>query len=129
MEFFRQEFWSRLLFPAPRDLSDPEIELAPLTSPALACGSFTTVPPGKLKYINLTSPQVRKQNITRSLEVLLCLFQSLTSPPCNGSSFSSVQFSCSVVSYSLRPHGLQHTRLPCPSPSPRVYPNSCSLSW
>ena len=42
--------------------------------------------------------------------------------------FSSVQFSCSVVSNSLWPHGLQHARLPCPSPTPRVYPNSCPLS-
>ena len=42
---------------------------------------------------------------------------------------SSVQFSCSVVSDSLRPHALQHTRLPCPSPTPRVYSNSCPLSW
>ena len=40
----------------------------------------------------------------------------------------SVQFSHSVVSDSLRPHGLQHARLPCPSPSPRVYSNSCPLS-
>ena len=40
----------------------------------------------------------------------------------------SVQFSCSVVSSSLRPHGLKHARPPCPSPTPRVYPNSCSLS-
>ena len=40
----------------------------------------------------------------------------------------SVQFSCSVVSDSLQPYGLQHTRLPCPSPTPGVYPNSCSLS-
>ena len=40
----------------------------------------------------------------------------------------SVQFSCSVVSDSLQPHGLQHTRPPCPSPAPRVYPNSCPLS-
>ena len=32
--------------------------------------------------------------------------------------FSSIQFSHSVVSDSLRPHGLQHTRLPCPSPTP-----------
>ena len=39
-----------------------------------------------------------------------------------------VQFSCSVVSDSLWPHGLQHARLPCPSPTPRVYSNSCSLS-
>ena len=37
-------------------------------------------------------------------------------------------FSCSVTSSSLWPHGLQHTRLPCPSPSPRVCSNSCPLS-
>ena len=42
--------------------------------------------------------------------------------------FSSVQFSCSVMSNSLRPHGLQHARLPCPSPTPRAYSNSCPLS-
>ena len=42
--------------------------------------------------------------------------------------FSSVQFSRSVVSYSLRPHGLQHTRPPCPSPTPGVYSTSCQLS-
>ena len=46
------------------------------------------------------------------------------------SRFSSVQFSRSVVSDSLRPHELQHTRPPCPSPSPRVYSNSCpSSQW
>ena len=42
--------------------------------------------------------------------------------------FSSVQFSCSVMSDSLQPHGLQHARPPCPSPTPRVYSNSCPLS-
>ena len=41
---------------------------------------------------------------------------------------SSVQFSCSVMSDSLRPHGLQHTRLPCPSPHPRACSNSCPWS-
>ena len=40
----------------------------------------------------------------------------------------SVQFSCSVMSDSLRPHGLQHTRLPYPSPTPEACSNSCSLS-
>ena len=39
-----------------------------------------------------------------------------------------IQFSRSVVSNSLRHHGLLHTRPPCPSPPPRVYPNSCPLS-
>ena len=40
-----------------------------------------------------------------------------------------VQFSHSVMSGSLRPHGLQHTRSPCLSPTPGVYPNSAPLSW
>ena len=42
--------------------------------------------------------------------------------------YYSVQFSHSVVSNSLRPHGLQHARPPCPSPAPRVHPISCPLS-
>ena len=40
----------------------------------------------------------------------------------------SVQFSLSVVSDSLRPHESQHTRPPCPSPTPGVHPNSCASS-
>ena len=44
--------------------------------------------------------------------------------------FSSVQFYRSVVSCSLRPHALQHTRPPCPSPTPRVHSVSCpSSQW
>ena len=42
----------------------------------------------------------------------------------------SVQFSRSVVSNSLWPHGLQHAKLPCPSPTPKAYSNSCpSCQW
>ena len=41
----------------------------------------------------------------------------------------TVQFSHSVVSDSLWPHGLQHTRLPCPSPTPGACSNSCPSSW
>ena len=40
-----------------------------------------------------------------------------------------LQFSCSVVSDSLRPHGLQHSRPPCTSPTSGVYSNSRPLSW
>ena len=40
----------------------------------------------------------------------------------------TVQFSCSVMSHSLRPHEPQHTRPPWPSPTPEVYSNSCPLS-
>ena len=51
--------------------------------------------------------------------------------PCTGTwvLYCSVQFSLSVVSNSLWPHGLQHTRLPCPSPTPGAYSNSCPLHW
>ena len=42
--------------------------------------------------------------------------------------FSSVQFSCLFVSNSLWLHELRHARPPCPSPTPKVYPNPCPLS-
>ena len=42
---------------------------------------------------------------------------------------SSIQFTCSVWSDSLWPHGVQHAKPPCPSPTPGVYPNSYLLSW
>ena len=43
--------------------------------------------------------------------------------------FSSVQFSCSIVSDSLQPQELKHARPPCLSPTPEVHPNSCPSSW
>ena len=45
--FFRQECWSRLTFPPPRDLPNPGIKPGSLVPPALAGGFFTTAPPGK----------------------------------------------------------------------------------
>ena len=48
--------------------------------------------------------------------------------PSSNSNNHMFQFSRSVLSDSLQPHGLQHTRLPCPSPTPRAYSNSCPLS-
>ena len=53
-------------------------------------------------------------NIVHMLTVLILLYVS--------------HFSHSVVSDSLQPHGLQHARPPCPSPTPRVHSNSCPLS-
>ena len=52
--------------------------------------------------------------------LIYCLYQWLC--------VSLIQFSCSVMSDSLWPHGLQHTRLPCPSPSPLAFSNLCPLS-
>ena len=43
--------------------------------------------------------------------------------------FSSVQFSCLVMSNSFWPQESQHTRPPCLSPTPRIYPNSCPSNW
>ena len=50
VEFFRQEYWSRLSYSPPRDLPDPGIEPASPVSPVLASGLFTAVPPGKPPY-------------------------------------------------------------------------------
>ena len=46
-----------------------------------------------------------------------------------GHQFSSIQFSRSVVSDSLRPHESQHARPPCPSPTPKVHWDSRPSSW
>ena len=66
--------------------------------------------------------KIKLNPVTRGLRCVLWFFKvaNLT---------HSVQFSCSVMSDSLQPHGLQHARPPCPSPTPRVYSNSCPLSW
>ena len=52
-----------------------------------------------------------------------------TSPILSSLFYCLIQFSHSVMSDSLRLHGLQHAKPPCPSPTPRVHPNSCPLSW
>ena len=82
--------------------------------PALAGRFLTPGPPGKSLCLTFNSC------ITQ-----LCIsrFKNLILPV-------SVQFSCSVVSDSLQPHGLQHARLPCPSTTARAYSNSCpSRQW
>ena len=59
---------------------------------------------------------VNKTEVDIFLE-FCCFFHDLT-----------IQFSHSVMSDSLRPHGLKHTKIPCPSPDLGIYSNSCSLS-
>ena len=66
-----------------------------------------------------TKPQIVNLRHNISPRIVLLLFFSV---------LSWVQFSRSVVSNSLKPHGLQHARLPCPSLVPRVCWNLCSLS-
>ena len=98
-----KEYWSGLPFSTLRDLFNTGIN--PSTSlafPALAGGLFTTEPPGKssLMYIISYDPW-------HFIYSLLWLF------------------SCSVVPDYLQPHGLQHSRLTCPSLSPGACSNSC----
>ena len=73
-------------------------------------------PPG-----DLSDPGIKP--MCPALQVDSSLLSRLGSP---NTPFS--QFSHSVVSESLRPHGLQHARPPCPSPTPRVHSDSCPLS-
>ena len=56
------------------------------------------------------------------------LYVNVFNSKCYSTTYSSVQFSHSVTSNSLWPHGLQHARLPCPSPTPEACSNSCSSS-
>ena len=109
--FSRQEYWSGLPFTSPGDHLDPQIRSR---SPALWADSLPTEPLGKpysqyysLMYINR----------------VFIITQRATAP-------ISVQFSCSVMSDSLWPHGLHYARLLCPSLTPGAYSNSCpSNQW
>ena len=65
-----------------------------------------------------------------SVSVISTLLCCVSVSPTRSCIFSSVQFSRSVVSKSLRPHESQHVRPPCPSPTPGVHSNSCpSSQW
>ena len=72
--------------------------------------------------VDLPNPGIEPGSPALQVDSLLT---ELWKKPING-----VQFSCSVVSDSSRPHGLQHASPPCTSPTPGVYSNSClSSRW
>ena len=108
--FSRQEYWTGLPFP-PQGIF-PTQELT-LRSPALQADSLPT----ELR---------RKPHIWG-----VCVLNSITD---HNSDYNCIRFismllfSGSAESDSWRPHGLQHARRPCPSPTSRVYSNSCPLS-
>ena len=82
--------------------------------------------PSKIRFSINNTDNVKNinkyKNIVRKCNPLLLLLLLLLSR------FSSVQFSCSVVSDSLWPHESQHARPPCPSSTPRAYSNLCPSS-
>ena len=106
--FSRQECWSGLPCPPPRDFPVPGFEPMSLMSPALASRFFITSATWGAPELLMDS---QDYDCRKSVEL------------------SWVQFSRSVVSNPLWPHGLKHTRPPCPSPTPGVYSNSCPFSW
>ena len=118
MKFSRQEYWSGLPFLSPGDLPDPGIKPG---SPALLVDTLPSQPPGKHCW------DLLPQKI--SFKVVLLIDNVLGHPRVLMQMISSVQFSHLVVSDALRPHWLQYTKLPYPSPTPGAYSNSCSLRW
>jgi len=66
--------------------------------------------------------------LSSSTDLDICFCAAHCLDYCSFVLYSSVQFSHSILSDSLQRHGLQHARAPCPSPSPRVYSNSCPSS-
>ena len=137
MEFSRPEYWSRSPFSSPGHLPNPGIESR---SPALQVDSLPEKPSKVIAMIWMfTSLSVV---VSRSGPGTIPVVQWLRIFISNAedahliagwrtkiSYATSLQFSHSVVSDSLKTHRLQHARPPCPSPIPRVYPNSCPLSW
>ena len=126
MGFSRQEYWSGLPFPSPGDLPNPGIEP---WSPTLQADALTSEPPGK--PMRVYNSHWFTAILKSSQEITACFFlrsQSYFLGRIFPLLFSSVQFSLSVVSDSLRPHRLQHARLPCPTLTPRVYSHSGPLS-
>ena len=91
-----------------------------------------TLPPRRDKTLILITVQTGSQTSNNPAPVKVCLWshwsrKALGFQAC-AQQFSSVQFSHSVMSNSLRPHGLQHARPPCPATTPGAYSSSCPLS-
>ena len=109
MEFPRQEYWSGLPFPSQEIFPTQGLNLGLLHWRQILYHLIQQGSPRSIEETWYNLVFVKKGTIK-------CL------------SLSSVQFNCSVISNSLRPHESQHTRPPCPSPTPGVHSNSCPLS-
>ena len=101
VQLWKQEIWSSLIFLLPW--------LSPRVRALLAVREFW----------RFAIPLMKETDCSKSW------FSQINSRFLIFGTATSVQFSRSVMSDSLQPHESQHTRPPCPSPTPEVYPNSC----
>ena len=123
MGYPRQEYWTGLPFPPPGDLSDRGVEPG---SPALQVDSWLSVTTWE---VHCLGSNLQDQKFKMGQKPFNKDSQYLWGPISYIISFiSSVQFSRSVMSDSLQPLQSQHTRLPCPSPTPGVHLDSRPLS-
>ena len=127
-------------FSSVQSLSHVQLLATPWTAALQASLSFT-VTRSLLKFMSIESVMLSNRFVFYHLLLLPSIFLIISvfikeSALCFrwpkywnfGCSISSVQFSSSGVSNSLRPHELQHARPPYPSPTARVYPKPCPLS-
>ena len=134
----------KLPFPSPRDLCNPGIEPG---TPAFQADSLLSEPPAKPHWNRMCKKEYRNIQVFISFCCIFCqlkfsrdnymlslicrilkIIQMDLQKRNRHKKQTTVQFSCSVVSNSLRPHELHHARPPCPTPTPRVHPNPCPLS-
>ena len=120
---------------APPSMRDSAVSPCFHGCPAFLHGHFPPQsPPPRPLNLSLRSqkqpsPGIPPQSLNSSSQPLCGLGYVWLQQGLSDSHSSSVQFSHSVIFDSLQPHRLQHTRHPCPSPTPGVYTNSCLLSW
>ena len=115
MEFSRQEYWSGLACPSPGDLPKPGSNPGLLHSrQILYCLSYL----GSSIHLSISNIWYLFHGLKLCINIKAFLNRSEI----------SIQFSHSVVSNSLQPHGPQHARPPCPSLTPGVHSNSRPLS-
>ena len=137
--FFMYEYWSGLPCPPPGNLPNPGIEPGSTTKQA---DFLLSEPPGKPKSTEVGSLSLIQGIFLKGIELvsLVLLADSLPTElpgkPYQKTHIQNTNFlrpfhyvitvhlSRSVLSHSERPHESQHTRPPCPSPTPRVHSNS-----
>ena len=132
--------WALLCAPLPLTrrgwLQGPQVWPLSLCPPASVSGLCVLVcwPPSPTAHL-VTAPEHPRLKNAASHQCFPTEVQTETCWPAQGTCHPepiilarSAQFSHSTVSDSLRPHGLQHARLPCPSPTPGACSNSCPSS-